>query len=82
MRPRMEKLILAGLLATALAGCGGRSDAPPPPAPPAMTVQRQEDAFGTGFGIAFRVDAFGVPIIPQDSDLNPVDLTAAPVDLK
>ncbi len=82
MRPGMEKLILAGLLAVALAGCGSRNSATPTPPPQTMTVQRQEDALGTGFGIAFRVDANGAPVVPQDGDVNPVNLTAEPVALK
>lgn len=82
MRPGMEKLILAGLLAVALAGCGSRDSTTPTPPPPTTTVQRQEDALGTGFGVAFRVDANGVPVVPQDSDVNPANLTAEPVALK
>jgi hypothetical protein len=82
MKPENTRLILVGLLAATLAGCGGRSDSAPAPQPQQMMVQRQEDALGTGFGVAFRVDANGVPIVPQDSDVNPVSLTADPVALK
>ena len=81
MKVRTQQLILAGLLMAALAGCNSRSAAPTPPQPQTM-VQRQEDAAGTGFGIAFRQDPNAIPVVPKDSDVNPVNLPAEPIALK
>lgn len=80
MKRPLHKLILASLLVTALAGCGGRSSSSTTTTPPAGA--RQEDQLGTGFGIAFRQDANAVPVDPKDTDLNPVNMTADPVALK
>jgi len=80
MKVRTQQAILASLLMAALAGCNSRSAAPTPQ--PQTTVQRQEDAAGTGFGIAFRQDPNAIPVVPQDSDVNPANLTAEPIALK
>lgn len=80
MKVRTQQAILASLLMAALAGCNSRSAAPTPQ--PQTMVQRQEDAAGTGFGIAFRQDPNAIPVVPQDSDVNPANLTAEPIALK
>ena len=81
MTPNASRLVAAALLATALAGCGSRSDTSTT-TPPPTTVQLQEDMLGTGFGIAFRQDQNAIPVVPLDSDVIAANLTADPVALK
>ena len=41
-----------------------------------------EDQFGKGFGEKFRADPNSKPTNVQDTDVNPVSMTAEPVPIK
>jgi hypothetical protein len=74
-----KQIIVTALIGSALAGC---SDKVNNNGNNQMMVQRQEDAFGNGFGTAFRADGNADPVDPKDSDIVPVDLASEPVALK
>jgi hypothetical protein len=71
-------LIVTGLAALALAGCGGGKGGQMVTAPPPQGPQRLEDQFGAGFGMAFRVDRNTEPGEPAGADIEPLTLAAEP----
>ena len=80
-------LILSALVLSASAcssgndgGSSGNTATPPPP-PVVVAPVRQEDQFGTQFGIAFRAAMDGEPFVVQDTDLVAVSLTTEPVTI-
>lgn len=62
------------LLLLAVAGCDDKKKDPPTP-PPVVVVPPAEDAFGTGFGTAFRASPNSDPRTPADGDIVPLTLT-------
>jgi hypothetical protein len=75
-------LLVVGVAAVALAGCGGGGKGgmtmvmQPPMAPP-----RLEDQFGAGFGAAFRQDRNGEPGEPAAGAIEPLSVTNDPREI-
>lgn len=72
-------------LGIALSACGSSRTVPPigavPTPAPVIAAARQEDQFGTQFGVDFRVDLNGEPIPCKEGDLVAVSLTTEPVNI-
>ena len=72
-------------LGLALSACGSSSSVPPiaspAPTPAPSTAVRQEDQFGTQFGIAFRADPNSEPFAVNDGDLVAISFTTEPVTI-
>ncbi len=73
---------LAVGLAVLLSACGGGGGSGKREiTPPKVVTTSQEDKFGTAFGTDFRASANSEPAVVSDTDIVPVDLTTAPIDI-
>lgn len=60
-------------------GTTGNTAAPPPVVTAPPPPPRQEDQFGTAFGVAFRAAMNSEPAAVMDGDIVPISLTTEPV---
>lgn len=74
-------LLVTGLAALALAGCGGGKGGMAVTLPPSMSPPRLEDQFGAGFGTAFRQDRNTEPGDPAAGDIEAVSVTTEPREI-
>jgi len=75
----LSELVLAG---AALSACSQKRDGDPLVLKAKADTARMEDAFGKGFGEAFRADPNSEPRNVTESDVKPVSLTAEPVPIE